>query len=172
MRRLALGVMLATLALAACRKNEPAVAAGTAAVSPDTSAASTAPKPDPVITDSHTIYEAHSLAHTPFWTVEIFGQGIRYRWADNRAGVVFGAGRVEGGDSASVWTAKRTAATGPAALQIELLRGRCDDGSSTPSDYRVALVVDGRPVQGCANRGSHAAEVGVPQRDSASRRRP
>lgn len=173
MRRLVLGMTLAALALAACRNRGDQAATGGAGASPDTSSASTTPTPDPAITDSHTIYQARSLANAPFWTVDIFGEGIRYRWEGNRAGVVFGAGRVEGGDSASVWTAKRNAATGPRALQLELLRGRCTDGSSGPvSDYRVALVVDGQPFQGCANRGTHAAQVGVPQRDTTGRRRP
>ena len=125
----------------------------------DTTALATA-QPDPVINDTLTIYEATSLPGQPYWAVEILNEGIRYHWAGNRAGVVFGAGRFEGGDSLSVWTAKRTVADGPQSLQLELLRVPCGSGANA-MPYRVALVVDGEARQGCARRGTLAAQQGA-----------
>lgn len=166
MRRLSLGVLIAVSALAACK---PADRAQTPAGAVDSSSANLAESPPPVITDSHTIYEARNFRAGPFWTIEIFGQGIRYRWDGNRQGVMFGAGRVEGDDSLSVWTAKRNSSDPPRSLQLQILRLNCSDGpNGIVSDYSVALIVDGKAFQGCADRGTAARRAA---RDSAAARR-
>jgi uncharacterized membrane protein len=157
--RLRSATLIAVLVyLAACKGRDARPSARVDSVTiPDTSSRAVQPGPDPAITDSHTIYEARSLAGQPSWAVDIFGQGIRYRTATDSTGVVFGAGRVEGDDSASTWTAKRNAATGPKSLQLQILRMRCTGSSTgTAEAYRVALLVDGQPFQGCAKRGTQA----------------
>ena len=151
--RLASFVVYAALVSLACGGGAPA----DRAAARDTSRAPAAAL-DTTIHDTLTIYEAHSLPGEPYWAVEILNEGIRYHWAGNRAGVVFGAGRVEGGDSLSMWTSKRVATDGPRSLQLELLRVPCSD--RPPSPYRAALVVDGQSFQGCARRGTLAAQRG------------
>jgi uncharacterized membrane protein len=143
---------------AACRGRDTGARASADSTTriPDTTSTAIRPGPDPAITDSHTIYEARSLAAQPFWAVDIFGQGIRYRTATDSTGVVFGAGRVEGDDSASTWTAKRNAANGPKSLQLRILRMSCTGGTGGTQPYRVALLVDGQAFQGCARRGTQA----------------
>lgn len=118
---------------------------------------------DLIITDSQTVYVAQSLTGRDYWQVDIFGEGIRYRWAENRTGVVFGAGRVEGDDARSTWTAKRSG-DGPKAIQMQLIATSCVDGSRT-YQYRVAVLVDGRAMEGCGARGTAAP-------DSSRTRRP
>ena len=165
MRRLSKGVLIAVLSLVACRKGDPAE---TPAGAVDSTSANLAPSPEPAITDSHTIYEARNHRGGQFWTVEIFGQGIRYRWEGNREGVMFGAGRVEGDDSSSVWTAKRVSPNPPRSLQLQIVRMSCSDGpNGIVSDYRVALLVDGRGHAGCADRGTASRDSA-----NANRRRP
>ncbi len=120
------------------------------------------PQPDPVISDTHAIYVARGTGNTP-WTLEVFGEGIRYRWPDNPAGVVFPAGRVDGNDSSSTWLTKRSG-PGPKNIQMQILRLSCVDPKTfLVSAYRVALVVDGVQRQGCAMAGPRPAAPATPR---------
>lgn len=150
--RVRLFLVVALLA-AACTTREqrdaPPAAADSAGATPPTAA------DDPVITDSvNAIYIAHGMRNGPAWTLSVFGEGIRYRWAGNPGGVVFPAGRVDGGDSASIWTAKRTGDL-PRAISMQLLQLPCTDGATdTVYQFRVALMIDNRDQRlGCAKLG-------------------
>jgi uncharacterized membrane protein len=118
---------------------------------------------DPIITDSQAIFLAHGLESGPAWRVEIYGEGIRYRGPESAGGVVFPAGRVDGDDSASVWSSKRYGDEGPHSIHLEFLRRQCSDGAtSTAWPYSVALVVDDAARQGCASKGPGAPATPAP----------
>ncbi|HEY2804950.1 MAG TPA: hypothetical protein VGI92_03740 [Gemmatimonadales bacterium] len=165
--RILMTLILAPLALAGCsRSDRSAQGAGRTPLSDTVPQA--ARQPDPVITDTRSIYAAHGLANGPPWTVDLFGQGIRYKGPGRENGVVFGPGRVDGNDSASSWVSKRMGPA-PNSIIIEFRRLNCTDGhSDTTYRYQVRLTVDGTQYRGCASGGPPDATPAPP----AARGRP
>lgn len=160
----AAGILFLALLATACTKNNRDAAAEARADSIANQIRPGAGALEPVLTDTlQPIYVAHGIKTGPFWTVTIFGEGIRYRWADNRKGVVFTAGRVDGADSMSTWTAKRSG-EGPRSIQLEILRLNCTDGATdSVYKYRAALMIDGREQRiGCAKAGPAAPPLQQP----------
>ena len=133
--------VVAGLLIAACSR-------GGEQSSPDSSATVNRP-PSTVITDSATIYEARG----PGWHLEIYGEGIRYTGPEDSTGVLFPAGRVDGNDSASTWSSKRTGSRAPYGVRAEFLRTSCAFGG-TSYRYRAVVVIDNEPRQGCAQAGT------------------
>ena len=88
----------------------------------------------------------------PFWRVDVTSGGLVYLPTQQGGAVRFPPGRVDGGDSASVWKSTRTGA-GPKVLELHLLRFVCHDPKNPANTfpYSAELVLDGRPgIHGCA----------------------
>ncbi len=115
------------------------------------SADSTAAAP-PAIRTNRTMYVARGTSEGKTWKIEIYEDGIRLT-DSSRPAVVFPPGRVDGNDSASIWTAKRQG-TAPNTLNLALIRMNCSDGhSDTVFPYKAAVILDGAQRMGCATGG-------------------
>lgn len=151
-------LILTALAVAACG-GQPRPAKRAA----DTSAAA-----PPGISTTRTIYVARGTSDGKPWKVEVYEDGIRLTDASQPA-VVFPPGRVDGSDSASIWTAKRLGGA-PNTINLALARMSCSDGhSDTVFPYRAALIVDGARRLGC---GSGGPPTPAPRAGGAAPHRP
>ncbi len=117
-----------------------------------TKSADTTAAAQPGTSTSRTMYVARGTSEGKSWKIEIYEDGIRLTDA-SRPAIVFPPGRVDGNDSASIWTAKRQGSA-PNALNLALLRMTCSDGhSDTVFPYRAAVILDGAQRMGCATGG-------------------
>ena len=106
----------------------------------------------PVISGTRTMFVARGTSDGKPWKIEVFEDGIRLTDATQPA-VVFPPGRVDGSDSASIWTAKRLGGA-PNTINLALVRMTCSDGhSDTVFPYRAAVILDGAQRMGCGSGG-------------------
>lgn len=155
MRRL---VILAAVLVAACGSRPPR----------PTKTADSSAAAQPAITARHTMFVARGISEGKPWKIEVFEDGIRLTDGSG-APVVFPPGRVDGNDSASIWTAKRLGGT-PNTINLALVRMSCSDGhSDTAFPYRAAVILDGTQRMGC---GSGGPPTPAPRAGGAAPHRP